>query len=330
MKKPKIILALFVTLTFCLFIPNSAFSQSEKLGIVSYTPPKGWAKTPKENIVAFTEVNQSTGSFCIITVYGATPSSGNPTSDFTREWNNLAVKPLKTEANPQTETQEAEGWTIIAGASGVDSGGIKGAAFLTVMSGYGKTVSVLAVFNDQSYMGQIAAFISGMDLDKTVAPANNTVGKNSPTFDDRGHLIVPLPTRQLTVADLAGEWGQDAQHQITNYYNRSTGASAGTDNLSFQSKMTLTKDGGFYNDYVGIENGRKRLEKTNGSVSIEGRLLTIRQKGTVKYVIRGWLELPEMTIFVICGPWPEEDTIPDDMFTTDRGSNIEETWVRKN
>jgi hypothetical protein len=329
MKTPNPLLALLAVIAFCLLIPQIAYTQTENLGIVSYVAPQGWTKTPKQNIVAFSEVNQSKGSFCIITLYGATPSSGNPTSDFTREWNNLAVNNLKAEAAPQTETQEAEGWTIIAAASGVDSGGIKGVAFLTVISGFGKTVSVLAVFNSETYMGQISSFISQINLEKSVAPANNTSGKSSPTFDDRGHLIVPLPTRQLTVADLAGNWGQDTSHMVTNYYNRSTGASAGTDFKSYQYKMTITEDGGFLDDYVGIENGKKILQNLNGAVSVEGRVFTINHNGRrTKYVIRGWLELPEMTIFVIIGPWVNDDPIPDEFFTTDKG--YEATWVRSN
>ena len=90
----RIILSLFVTLMFCLFIPQTVFCQTEKLGIVQYTPPKGWAKTPKENIVAFSEINETTGKFCIITLYGATPGTGNAQSDFKREWNNLVVKTM--------------------------------------------------------------------------------------------------------------------------------------------------------------------------------------------------------------------------------------------
>lgn len=63
----RLILGLFVTLMFCLFIPQTVFCQTEKLGIVNYTPPQGWAKTPKENVIGFTEYNQATGKFCIIT-----------------------------------------------------------------------------------------------------------------------------------------------------------------------------------------------------------------------------------------------------------------------
>ena len=326
----RITLALFVITLLFLFIPSSAFSQTEKLGIISYAPPKGMTKTLKENVVAFSEVNQTTGSFCIITLYGATPSSGTPSADFTREWNNLAVKTLNAKANPETETQVAKGWTIIAGASGVDSEGVKGAAFLTVISGSGKTVSVLAVFNSESYMSQIAAFVSGIDLEKSVAPANNTSAANSPTYDDRGKLIVPLPTRQLTVADFAGEWGEDAQRISTTYVYRSSGAYAGSDNLTFRSKMTITENGGYINDFFAIQNGKKIIDKTNGSISVNGRVFSITQKNTAKYVIRGWLELSDMTIMIICGPWYGDDVIPENIFTNpDQGANLNNTWVRK-
>ncbi len=320
---------LFTVIVFCLIVPNIVFGQTEKLGIVSYTPPKGWAKTVKENVVGFSEVNQKTGSFCIITLYGVTASSGNPDGDFTREWNNLAVKNLNAKANPETEKQTADGWTIIAGASAVDSDGIKGAAFLTVISGFGKTVSVLTVFNAESYMSQIAGFISGIDLDKTVAPA--TTPTNQPTYDSNGKLIVPVPTRQLTVADFEGEWGEDASRVTTNYVYRSSGGYAGSDSISFRSKMTITKDGGYINDFFAIQNGKKIIDKTNGSISIDGLVFSITQNNTAKYVIRGWLELPEMTIMILCGPIAyNNDLIPENIFTNpNQGANLNNTWVRK-
>ncbi|MGI8641117.1 MAG: hypothetical protein ACR2MG_14375 [Pyrinomonadaceae bacterium] len=171
----RIILGLFVTLTLGLFIPQTVFCQTEKLGIVQYTPPQGMTKTPKENVVAFSETNQKTGSFCIITLYGATPGTGNAQSDFKREWNNLVVKTMKAEANPPTETQAADGWTVIGGASPVE----EGVAFLTVFSGFGKTVSVLGVFNEKAYIKQIETFILGIDLDKTAAPTNTATVRNS-------------------------------------------------------------------------------------------------------------------------------------------------------
>ncbi|CAN5714622.1 hypothetical protein BH18ACI1_BH18ACI1_16830 [soil metagenome] len=38
----------FWLMVFGLLIPQTVFSQKEKLGVVQYTPPKGWAKTPSD------------------------------------------------------------------------------------------------------------------------------------------------------------------------------------------------------------------------------------------------------------------------------------------
>ena len=327
--RQKTILSLFITMTFCLFAVQTALCQTEKLGIVKYTSPQGWSKTVKENVVAFSEFNQATGTYCIITLYGATPGTGNAQSDFKREWNNLVVKTLeKAEASPKTDTSTADGWTILAGGSAVESGAGKALAFLTVISGSDRTVSILAVFNDPVYVKRVDTFVSGIDLDKPPVPANTASAQ--PQVEN-GKLIVPLPTRQLTLSDLAGEWGEDASRVSTTYVDRSTGSYVGTDNLSFRSKMSFSATGGYLNDFYEIRNGKKLIENTTGSFSVDGRILSIKHgRSIAKYVIRGWLELPEMTILVICGPWFENDVIPAEIFTNPvQGANLNKTWVRK-
>ena len=134
------------------FLLTTASAQTETLGIVKYTPPKGWNKTSKENVIAFSKVDRDTGKFCIITLYGATPSTGKPEGDFVRDWNERVVKTLGSQSKPKTETEAAEGWTMIAGGTTVDYQGTKALVFLTVLSGHGKTVSILGLFNDEAYI----------------------------------------------------------------------------------------------------------------------------------------------------------------------------------
>ena len=164
--KTRTILGLFVTLIYCLYISQTVFAQTEKLGIVQYTPPKGWAKTMKENIVTFSEVDEAAGKFCIITLYGVTAGTGTAQKDFTREWNNLVVKPFGGESNPKTETEAIDTWTATAGGAAVDFNGTKALAFLTVLSSSGKTISILGVFNDEAYLTKLVAFSSSLDIKK--------------------------------------------------------------------------------------------------------------------------------------------------------------------
>jgi hypothetical protein len=165
----KRILVLFAAVFVCSLVPQTAFGQTEKLGIVKYTPPKGWTKTTKENVVIFSVLNQATGGYCFITLYGATPGTGNPQKDFAREWNNRVVEPFGAEASPKTEAESADGWTGIAGGSAIEFQGAKSTAFLTVYSRGEITFSVLGISNDESYLARLVAFVSAIEIDKTVA-----------------------------------------------------------------------------------------------------------------------------------------------------------------
>lgn len=152
-----------------LFTPPTVFCQKEKLGMVEYTPPRDWKKSEKENIVAFSKIDEATGRFCVITLYGATPSAGTPQEVFAKEWDTLVVKPWQAEPKPKTETQSSEGWTTIAGLAPIDFQGSRSIAVLSVQSGFGKAVSVLAIFNDEGYGAKLAAFVASIELNKDVA-----------------------------------------------------------------------------------------------------------------------------------------------------------------
>ncbi len=94
--------------------------------------------------------------------------------------------------------------------------------------------------------------------------------------------------------------------------------------------MTLTAGGGYFNDFYAIQNGKMIKEKTGGSFAISGRILVIKENNLRKYVIRGWLELPDMTILEVCGPWYNDDVIPAEIFSNpNQGANLNSKWIRK-
>ncbi|CAN5714571.1 hypothetical protein BH18ACI1_BH18ACI1_16820 [soil metagenome] len=227
---------------------------------------------------------------------------------------------------------------MMVGGAAVDADGVKGMAFLTVFSGFGKTVSVLAVFNDKSYTAQFEAFVGSIEMDKTsTPPANNatpppTESKEPGWTSEDGKLVVPQPTRQLTIADFVGEWGDNTGRIATVYVNRSDGSYAGTDSLHFTSKTTFDKNGRWTNDFFEVRNSKKLSDVTTGALTIVGRVLSLkRDKSTQIYVVRGWLELPNMTILVLAGPWYDEKDIPERVFN-DFGEDsrfiLTKRWIR--
>ena len=203
---------------------------------------------------------------------------------------------------------------------------------MTVISGFGRTVGILAVFNDQAYVKQVDAFLGAIDLDKPAAPADNTTAAAPAAVDADGNIVIPQPTRQLTIADLVGEWGDNPGRISTTYVNRSDGAYAGTDSLHFTSTWTIDGSGRCTNDFFEVRNGKKFRDVTTGTITIVGRLISIRHKGTAKYVVRGWLELPGITILKVAGPWFDEQVIPERVFTDfseDSRFILTAKWVRK-
>ena len=168
----------------CSVITQQAVCQTETFDIVTYTPPKdlagiGWKKEIKQGVVNYIHLNENTGGFCVITMYANSASTGDAQKDFNNKWKELVVTPYKAEANPETETQTTEdGWKAVTGAALVKSDNNDVYIILTVLSGFGKTISIRSSLNDQSYTAYVDALFETMELDKT---QTSTVNNNTET-----------------------------------------------------------------------------------------------------------------------------------------------------
>lgn len=310
MKTSKIIyrtiFGLIVAQTLGLFAAQSIFCQTETLDIMQYTPPKGWAKTYKEGAVVYTEINKSTNAFCLLTVYASTPSAGSPQKDFANKWNELIVKPFKADANPKTEIQTEGGWTSVAGGSQIESDGIKSFVIMTVLSGYGKTASVYAILNDQSYLPQLDAFMASIKMDKTKALAKTPPPvQNNPTpttqndpFPDRPGYEPQKPLMgtlhpSITMADLAGTWDQGAG-SVQTYINSYTGDYAGTNTSFYGEQYVIRSDGTFEYKFAGRSSNHTVRESDSGTVILEGGYITVKFKSrsTKKFQFIAYMTQP--------------------------------------
>jgi hypothetical protein len=158
----------------CLFVSAQGFSQTETFDILTYTPPKDWKKDAKPGVVNYSNVNTTTGVFCVIAIYASTVSTGDAENDFKRDWKELVSTPFKAGANPTTETTTTpDGWKVVTGSAPVKQDGIDLYIMLTVASGFGKSLSIRTSLNDQSYIAQIDALFKTMELDKTTVPVNS-------------------------------------------------------------------------------------------------------------------------------------------------------------
>lgn len=159
--------------------------------MVTYTPPKGWTRTAKNDSVSFGDLNKTANAFCAMTVYIGTASSGDPKKDFAVDWKVYVAKPYNADENPKTEIRTGEGWTITVASAPIEISGIKSLALLTVFSGYGKTSGILVFSNNEAYTQAVSDFLESVKLDKTplaLQPTPNT--PNTPVANSNNPALV--------------------------------------------------------------------------------------------------------------------------------------------
>lgn len=314
MKVTKIIFGLFIAQVLCLFVPQIVFCQMETLDIIQYTPPKGWTKTPKEGVMVFTDINKSTNGLCILTVYASTASAGSPQKDFANEWNELIVKPFKAEASPKTETQTQDGWTSVAGAAQIEMEGGKSYVIMTVLSGYGRTASVYALFNDQSYLPQLDAFMASIKLDKTKASSNPTPTiQNNDPFPDRPGYAPQKPlsgtlNATITMADLVGTWDHGAG-SVQTYIDSNTGDYSRTNTTFYGEQYSIRSDGTFTYKFVGRSSNITVRESDSGNVILSGGYITFKfkRRTTEKYQFIAFMTQPNGSAILSLVPVGENE-----------------------
>ena len=295
----RIFLYNFLLGSLCFFSAASiAFAQTESFGATQFTPPKGWTRSTKESVVIYSDIDKASGRFCFLTLYAATPSSGNAQNDFASRWNEVIVKPFNATANPETETRAADGWTAVSGGSQIDSDGTKAVVIMTTFSGFGKVVTTYAMFNDASYVAQIDAFNSTLKLDKTplarpegpktAVNTNSDFYDTDPFPDKPGYQpqqpLVGRLKKTITMADLVGTWEYGAA-SVTSYVSTYSGNYAGTDTVFFAETYKINANGTFEKSFTGRANNHTIREKDSGTISLSGNFVILNYPGrnTYKY-----------------------------------------------
>jgi len=260
MKVSKIVFG-FIALMFCLCAARPICCQSEKFDIIEYTPPKSWSKTVKEGAVVYTDINKAANAFCVLTIYKSATSSNDANTDFTNDWKTFVAKPFRAEENPQTDSQTADGWTIISATAPIETDGVKSLAILTTFSGYGMTTSVLAVSNSDMYVKPIGAFLESIKLDKT-----NGRSKPSPTVNS-GSSSNSFIGRWAK--SFSGTMGRDQSANVLNsgyYKSQYTFNSDGTYVFKAEKWLGYTKSNEFW------------MTDESGDYTVVGEILTIMPK----------------------------------------------------
>lgn len=306
---PRIVLVLFIANCF-LFVPQTIFGQTERLDIMEYTPPKGWVKTAREGAVVFSNLNQTTNTYCVLSIYPITSSTGEPQQDFVNAWSNLVVKPFNAQANPETDTQsDPDGWLGTAGWAEIEIRGVKSHAILAVISGFGKTARVLSIGNEQSCVTQLDTFVRSIKIDKNEASADSRppIEIPDPSLDRPGYAPQkPLSGTlkgSITMADLVGTWDTgevnvDA-YVDDKYVDQYSFAYHRVNSLISGESYSISPDGTFQYKFLGRYNNGTLRESDSGNVSLSDTYITFKFKERVtkngKHQIFAFMTRPDGT-----------------------------------
>ena len=271
-KAPKPILALFVVQVIFFCVPQRVSCQAEKLDIVEFTPPTGWTKTPKDGLMVYSTADKTTGAFCLLTVYPSSPTAGSPQRDFASAWTDRVVSPFKAEANPKTETQTDDGWTSVSAATEIDSDAGKSAVMMTVVSGYGRTASILAILNNQQFFPQVEAFMAGIKMNKAKAIAEAKPAATAPAS-----TTTPV-ANSYSPAELVGKWGTGTAGNTVSGNYIQYGSNAAQKYYQFNADGTYSFIYSGYSGLAGTIGSFNVTMEESGVYTLNGDSMTITPK----------------------------------------------------
>jgi hypothetical protein len=289
----------------------SGTADIRTLDMATFTVPAGWHVEARgsgdaQHIVMS---KAAPGTYCMAVVYASTPASSSLEASFASEWTRVALRTLDAVATPRPAITQVGSLRVAAGAAASTAQGQPIIGLLLVADAGARVVSILIL---SPSFGSLEPYRPEVD---TVLGTLTISGQSSP------------PLRQVSVADLAGNWGRNDGIN-TRLVDRSTGAYTGTDSIHFTEKWEIGEGGTIALDFYGIHNGRRIAEKSSGTVTLspEG-ILVIRMTNEQRYVLRGWEDAPDMTVMTLNGPWYE--FIPPEILANPaQGANLDQRWVR--
>jgi hypothetical protein len=309
--------------------PNTA---ARTWDLITFTAPTGFTVLEKkEGRVELTKASST--SYCMVVIYASTPAGSDLRASFAAEWQAVALKTIDAVSAPPPITRTVGNARAAVGSAASTTRGQPIWARLIVLDAGASVLSMVVLTPTRdafgTYEAEIETMLGGLVVKRATATAGAPAGAAAaapPTVG--GKLFIPAPTRTMTVADLAGEWGQN-DGITTTYVDRYSGTYAGFESLHFTNKWTITAQGRIWLDFFGLQNGRKLSEKSDGTITLAGGVLVVKMTNTQRFVLRGWLERPDLTIMKLNGPW-YDDPIPANIFTDpDQGWNLDQNWVRK-
>jgi hypothetical protein len=246
-------------LLLIIIIAAPVFAQVQTVGDVSFAVPEGW--TYQGSADGGLMLLKQEQNFWIVTVHSPQLTTGDQNADFKNAWRRVVL--------PTPDFQNS--------LPGYDPYSISN----KVLGYPGK------YYDSFSASGRMYARLYTLETGKAVVPVM-VLTPNRQVLDALSHIVeavvgsvrlAPLkasPIRNsLTMADLSGEWHTGSAFSHT-YYDRYSGAYAGSSNTAYDAAYHIKSDGSFTYEMGGIWNNRPVQDKDVGVVELGGGFITLK------------------------------------------------------
>lgn len=177
---------------------SSAFAQ-DRFDIATFARPSGWKSDQRPTVWTFSTTDNKTGGYCVLGLYQSTDSKGDPLKDFEADWQELISKPLNVSDPPQkSEGSPKDGFHVCVGAGTYVQNNATGLAILTNLSDGTRSMSIVTLTNDTTYLADYRKFYSQLKLagsstqqSANAKPVAGTLPVLSGSFDDYTYNLPP-------------------------------------------------------------------------------------------------------------------------------------------
>lgn len=200
---------LFLTYLLLLFsVP--VFAQSvHSFDIVSFSLASTWKKEAQQDWLAYRVENPAKKTYARILLYPSLPSSGNPETDFQKEWNDLVLNQYKpTQIINESLTDYKDGWKAKLRVASFVHNQVNQAVILLMLTDGKRKMSFVFLTNTEEFQKDFEDFGSSFQFAPTTGSSlNNT----PPTQLSSPAAQVSTPKAPIqTDQKLIGKWNRSA------------------------------------------------------------------------------------------------------------------------
>jgi hypothetical protein len=189
---------------------GSVLAQSvQTFDIVTFSLSPAWKKEAQQDWVAYRVENPAKNTYARILLYPSLPSSGNPETDFQKEWSDLVVANYKPGATINESLSDYKnGWKAKIRVAPFAHNQVNQAVILLMLTDGKKKMSFVFLTNTEDFQRDFEDF--GSSLEFALVPVQTPATKAPPQISSQP---APMSTPKAPVqidSKLLGKWNRSS------------------------------------------------------------------------------------------------------------------------